>query len=74
MTNNDIIRRVRYILDLKYNQITKIFKHVGTDVDEKQVNLWLKREEDEGYVTLSDELLIDFLDALIIEKRGKKDD
>ncbi len=73
MNNNDIIRRVRYILDLRDNQITKIFKHVETDVTEKQVNLWLKREEDEGYVELPDELLIDFLDALIIEKRGRKD-
>jgi len=73
MNNNDIIRRVRYILDLKDNQITKIFKHVETEVNEKQVNLWLKREEDEGFVELPDELLIDFLDALIIEKRGRKD-
>lgn len=73
MNNNDIIRRVRYILDLKDNQITKIFKHVETEVTEKQVNLWLKREEDEGYVELADELLIDFLDALIIEKRGRKE-
>ncbi|WP_099018871.1 DUF1456 family protein [Marinicella litoralis] len=73
MNNNDIIRRVRYILDLKDNQITKIFKHVDTVVNEQQVNHWLKREEDEGFVELPDELLIDFLDALIIEKRGKKD-
>jgi uncharacterized protein YehS (DUF1456 family) len=73
MNNNDILRRVRYILDLKDNQITKIFKHVGTEAPEQQVNLWLKREDEAGFVELTDELLIDFLDALVIEKRGKKD-
>lgn len=73
MNNNDILRRVRYILDLKDNQITKIFKHVGTDVTEQQVNHWLKREDEESFVELTDDGLIDFLDALIIEKRGKKE-
>lgn len=73
MNNNDILRRTRYILDLKDNQITKIFKHVDVEVTEQQVNLWLKREEDAGFEPLPDETLIDFLDALIIERRGKKD-
>ena len=73
MNNNDILRRVRYILDLKDNQITKIFKHVDVDVSEQQVNHWLKREQEDAFIELSDNELIDFLDALIIEKRGKKD-
>ena len=73
MNNNDILRRTRYILDLKDNQITKIFKHVGVEATEQQVNHWLKREDEPGFVALTDENLIDFLDALIIEKRGKKD-
>jgi uncharacterized protein YehS (DUF1456 family) len=74
MNNNDILRRTRYILDLKDNQITKIFKHVGVEATEQQVNLWLKREDEAEFVPLTDDDLIDFLDALIIEKRGKKDD
>ncbi len=73
MNNNDIFRRTRYILDLRDNQIAKIFTHVDVKTTEQQVNLWLKREEDEGFVALSDELLVDFLDALIIEKRGRKE-
>ena len=73
MNNNDVLRRTRYILDLKDNQVVKIFKHVDRDVTEKQVNLWLKREDEAEFVALTDEDLMDFLDALIIEKRGKKD-
>ncbi len=74
MNNNDILRRTRYILDLKDNQITKIFKQVGVEATEQQVNLWLKREDEAEFVPLTDDDLIDFLDALIIERRGKKDD
>ena len=74
MNNNDILRRTRYILDLKDNQITKIFKHVKVVATEQQVNLWLKREDEAEFVPLPDETLIDFLDALIIEKRGEKED
>lgn len=73
MNNNDILRRTRYILDLKDNQITKIFKHVEVEATEQQVNLWLKREDEAEFVPLADATLIDFLDALIIEKRGRKD-
>jgi uncharacterized protein YehS (DUF1456 family) len=73
MNNNDILRRTRYILDLKDNQITKIFKHVGVEATEQQVNRWLKRDDEAGFEPLSDDALMDFLDALIIEKRGKKD-
>ena len=74
MNNNDILRRTRYILDLKDNQITKIFKHVEVEATEQQVNLWLKREDEPGFVALPDQTLIDFLDALIIERRGRRDD
>lgn len=73
MNNNDIMRRVRYILDLKDNQITKIFKHVGVQATEQEVNHWLKREDEETFVELTDNQLIDFLDAIIVEKRGKKE-
>lgn len=67
MNNNNILRRTRYILDLKDNQITKIFKHVGVEASEQQVNRWLKRDDEAGFEPLND-------DALIIEKRGRKED
>ncbi|WP_154223371.1 DUF1456 family protein [Marinicella rhabdoformis] len=73
MNNNDVLRRTRYILDLKDNQIVKIFKHVDRAVTDQQVNTWLKRDDEPEFIAMGDEDLIDFLDALIIEKRGKKD-
>ncbi len=73
MNNNDILRRVRYILDARDNKIVAIFKHVAVAVSEQQVNQWLKRDGDPDFVELQDQELLDFLDALIIELRGKKD-
>ncbi len=73
MNNNDILRRVRYILDARDNQIVAIFKQADITVSESQVNHWLKRDDDVDYVALQDQELLDFLDALIIKMRGKKD-
>lgn len=73
MNNNDILRRVRYILDARDNQIVAIFKQADISVSESQVNRWLKRDDEADFVALQDQELLDFLDALIIKMRGKKD-
>ncbi|MBL4659073.1 MAG: DUF1456 family protein [Alcanivoracaceae bacterium] len=73
MNNNDIIRRLRFILDVKDTKIIKIIALGGHKVPLPRVTSWLKREEDEGYQVCSDQDLLYFLDGLIIEKRGPKD-
>lgn len=74
MTNNAILRRLRYILTLKDQQIAAIFKLVERDVNTDQIEQWLKKEEDEGYQNCSDRDFAYFLNGLIIDKRGKKND
>ena len=73
MNNNDIIRRLRFILDVKDTKIIKIIALGGNKVPLPRVVAWLKKEEDEGYQVCSDDDLLYFLDGLIIEKRGPKD-
>ena len=49
MLNNDIIRRVRYALNIKDNTMLQIFKSMGCEMThEKLLNL-LKREGEEGF-------------------------
>ena len=74
MTQNDILRRLRYALQINDSQVAEAIALTGADVGTEQVINWLKREEDEGYVDLSDEMLCRFLDGLIIEKRGPRSD
>ena len=74
MTNNDTLRRLRYALNIKDAQVGKYIAKSGTPPSAAQVASWLKREEEAGYVELSDATLCRFLDGLIIEKRGPRPD
>ncbi|MEJ2763480.1 DUF1456 family protein [Photobacterium sp. MCCC 1A19761] len=73
MTNNDILRRVRYTFDLKDNVMTEIFSLAELNVTEEQVKCWLKKEEDESFIKLSDTELAIFLNGFINLKRGKRE-
>jgi uncharacterized protein YehS (DUF1456 family) len=70
MTHNDILRRLRYALDLSDFKMAKIIAHTGEDTNAAEVRRWLLREDDVGFLELSDAGLCRFLDGLIIEKRG----
>ncbi|MCP3851961.1 MAG: DUF1456 family protein [Gammaproteobacteria bacterium] len=73
MTNNDILRRIRYVFDLSDSKMIDIYSQAEHPVNREQVSSWLKKEEDEGYEVLSDLLLAIFLNGLINENRGKKE-
>ncbi|MDR9830480.1 DUF1456 family protein [Vibrio sp. FNV 38] len=73
MTNNDILRRVRYTFDFKDNEMKNIFSLADCSVTEEQVQNWLKKDEDEALVALTDQELAIFLNGLINLKRGKRD-
>ncbi len=74
MTNNDILRRLRYILNIKDTKIIKILALVDYKVPLPRVVSWLKKETDDDFTLCSDKDMIAFLDGLIIEKRGKKEE
>lgn len=73
MTNNDILRRVRYIFDFNDDKMIALFAHAGREVARSEVSAWLKKPEDEGFEPLEDATLALFLDGLIVERRGPKD-
>ena len=73
MTNNDILRRVRYLFDFSDLKMVGIFGLADYAVTPEQVSEWLKKEEDPAYKKCSDTQLAIFLNGLIIDKRGKKE-
>ena len=73
MTNNDILRRIRYIFDLSDSRMIAIFGLADHQVTREQVSDWLKKEEDPAYQKCSDKQLAMFLNGLINDKRGKKE-
>ncbi|MGJ8697200.1 MAG: DUF1456 family protein [Verrucomicrobiaceae bacterium] len=74
MTNNDILRRLRYALDINDVQMAKIFRHCVADLSLDQVGAWMRREDHAEYEALPEAMLCRFLDGLIIEKRGPRPD
>ncbi len=73
MTNNDILRRIRYAFDFSDPKMTAIFELADLKVTKEQILNWLKKDDDPDYQELSDNQLAIFLNGLISEKRGKKD-
>jgi len=73
VTNNDILRRIRYTFDFNDTTMIEIFAAAEHQVTREQVSNWLKKEDDSAYVDCSDTELAIFLNGLINTKRGKKD-
>ncbi|QIB49716.1 DUF1456 family protein [Pseudomonas sp. OIL-1] len=73
MTNNDILRRLRYTFDLRDTAVVDILALTDIDVSEEQVAAWLKREEDDGFLRMNDSDMVAFLNGFINFKRGKRD-
>ena len=73
MVNNDVLRSIRYALDISDPKTVEIIKLAGYEVDRPVIAGLLKKEDEEGYVECSDAIMRAFLDGLIIYKRGKSD-
>jgi uncharacterized protein YehS (DUF1456 family) len=73
MTNNDILRRFRYALDISNSVMIDIFRQSGHEIDQSALIDLLKKEDDEGYRECTPGLMALFLDGLIIHKRGRRD-
>jgi len=73
MTNNDIMRRIRYIFDFDDSKMIAIFGAAGFDASREQISDLLKKEDDPAHKECSDTVLAIFLNGLITSKRGKKE-
>ncbi len=73
MTNNDILRRIRYIFDLSDSSMIAIFGLADCQVTREQISDWLKKDDDPAYKKCSDTKFAIFLNGLINDKRGKRE-
>ena len=73
MTNNDIIRQIRYAFDYSDTKMIELFALADLDVTRSQVSNWLKKEDHPAYQELTDNQLAYFLNGLINDKRGLKE-
>lgn len=73
MINNLVLRRLRYALNLREASMVEIFKLVDVTIKATTISGLLKREQQDGFIECSDVVLEQFLDGLIISKRGPAD-
>jgi uncharacterized protein YehS (DUF1456 family) len=73
MTYNDVLRKLRYALNIPDTVMIEIFKHAGKKVELSVLKDLLKKEDEDGFVECTAKILGAFLDGLIILKRGKKE-
>lgn len=73
MINNDVLRAIRYMLDLsdaKVVEITHLADATAT-LEKEDVQAFLKKDDETGYVECSNHTLALFLDGLVFYRRGR---
>lgn len=73
MNNNDVLRRLRYALDISNPVMIDIFQLSGCSLEQPTLIKLLKKEEEEEFIACSNPLMSLFLDGLIVHKRGRRD-
>ncbi|OMH30794.1 DUF1456 family protein [Motiliproteus sp. MSK22-1] len=74
MTNNDVLRRIRYTFDFDDSKMMTIFSSADYQVTREVLSNWLKRDDNPAHQNCSDTHLAIFLNGFINLNRGKKED
>ncbi len=73
MTNNDVLRRLRYAFDFDDSKMMNIFGLGGLEATRAEISDWLKRDDVPDFRECSDVVLATFLNGMIIDRRGRRD-
>lgn len=71
MSNNDILKKLRVALSLRNDDIIAILKLVNFEISKGALGDVFRNADHPGYVEAGDQLLRNFLNGLIIYKRGE---
>jgi uncharacterized protein YehS (DUF1456 family) len=73
MINNDVLRAIRYMLDLSDGKVVELIHLADADfaIDKETVQGFLKKDGESGYVECSNKVVALFLDGLVFYRRGK---
>ena len=72
MTNNDILKKLRVALKLTNDDIVDIMKLVDFQVSKSELGALFRKEDHPKYMECGDQFLRNFLNGLIIYKRGPR--
>ena len=73
MTHNDVLRSLRYLLNVSDAVLVDIFRLGDCEVSRPEVVAFLKTEDEAGYQPCGEKAMAQFLNGLCIYKRGKQE-
>ncbi|MBO0590038.1 DUF1456 family protein [Cellulophaga sp. E16_2] len=73
MTNNDILKKLRVALMLRDDEIVDILKLVDFKISKAELGAFFRKEDHPNYMECGDQILRNFLNALVIHFRGTKE-
>jgi uncharacterized protein YehS (DUF1456 family) len=73
LTNNDILKKLRVALKLRDDDIIEILNLADFKITKSELGAFFRSAEHPNYKPLQDQILRNFLNGLIIYKRGPKE-
>lgn len=70
LTNNDILKKIRVALKLRDDDIVEILRLVDFKISKSELGAFFRKDDHPKYMELQDQILRNFLNGLIIYKRG----
>jgi uncharacterized protein YehS (DUF1456 family) len=71
LSNNDVLKKLRVALSLRNDDILEILSLVDFKISKGALGDFFRNADHPGYVEAGDQVLRNFLNGLIIYKRGK---
>jgi uncharacterized protein YehS (DUF1456 family) len=71
VTHNDVLRSLRYLLNVPDAKLGDIVRLGGGEVSQADLVAFLKKEDEAGYRECGHEVMARFLNGLVIYKRGR---
>jgi uncharacterized protein YehS (DUF1456 family) len=74
VTNNDVLRRLRYALNITDLRVMELYGLAGYPMQREELESLFKREDEEGFVECDDWRAELFLKGLIASRRGPREE
>ncbi|MFN0293864.1 DUF1456 family protein [Pedobacter helvus] len=74
MSNNEIMKKLRVALSLNSDQIIEICKLVNFTVTKSELGDIFRKEDHPNFKKCGDQILRNFLNGLVIYKRGPREE
>ena len=73
MNNNDVLKKLRVALKLRDDEIVEILKLVDFKISKSELGAFFRKEDHPNYMECGDQVLRNFLNALVIHLRGTRE-